>query len=314
MARDIWWADVIRAHTAVGGRPEQFAAVARVLGLDVRPNSPPSEPVTLPTPDSIGAAGRRTSEPADQESDAVDDRPGSAATAVPVLEPVGREPLTTMLTDGRVLARPTDARQAPPMPLQPLLTPRSTNAVLQFLLSRMVDDGPPDLPALIEALAASRPVSAMPRLPQRTLRFGTEVLADLGDAMRPFRRDQAQVVHSVRAVVGSAATRVRYFADAPLRGAGTGPRFGWPPYRPPAAGSQVLLLTDFGIGGDELALDRASIGEWLEFLDVLRRARCQPVALVPYPPARWPAELRTHCPMLMWDRTTTVGHARTVRS
>ncbi|WP_143049944.1 hypothetical protein [Asanoa ishikariensis] len=225
--------------------------------------------------------------------------------------PISTEPILADLPTGPVLARPSP-RPSAPRPHLSLLAPRSTTAILQYLLSRLVADGPVDVAAVIEQIAAGRPLPTLPRRPQRTLRFGAEILVDLGEHMRPFRRDQADVVAAARAVVGVGSSSVRYFADAPLRGIGPGRRAGWTPgYSPPAAGTAVLLLTDLGIGGDRLSLERASVPEWLRFLRLVGRAGCRPVALVPYPPERWPSRLRALCPMLTWDRDVTVGTART---
>jgi hypothetical protein len=311
VAGEIWWGDVIRASRALGTRSEaDFTALARLLGFG-RPAAPVPAADRAPepsTPDGPGAAGAGEAgdEPVPPQARG---GPGAGHPVQGVLlAPVATQPLGPRLGEGSVLARPAQTR--PVLPHRSLLAPRSTAAILQYLLSREVADGPVDLSAAIETIAAGRPLRALPRQARRTLRFGTQILVDLGEGMRPFRRDQVEVIDAVHAVVGREATTVRYFAGAPLRPAGAGRRRPWRLYSPPAPGSTVLILSDLGIGGDRLLLERATVAEWAAFLRLVHRARCAPVALVPYPPSRWPRALRPLCPMLTWDRHVTVGHAR----
>jgi hypothetical protein len=317
MPGDIWWGDVIRAQHALGVRTTaEFAAIAEALGYRTSdrhvpiprptdaafPAQPPEPPVTQ------GHPGRES-----WQGSAGDEDAGDRAN-LPLLQPVAREPIgSVMLKQGDVLARTpvADGRMGGSR-RWPLLPPRSSAAILQYLLSRSVPDGAADIATVLTMIAAGRPVNELPREQTRTLRFGAQILVDHGESMRPFRRDQADVVSDVRAVVGASMTNVAYFADVPSRGAGPGRRWSWQPYEPPISGTRVLLLTDFGIGADPLATHRASPAEWARVLRLLLHQDCRPVALVPYPPQRWPRQLRRLCPMVTWDRHTTVGHARTV--
>jgi hypothetical protein len=310
MTVDIWWADVARACETLGVHSaDGFATVARLLGFDVAGH--PSPPIDEPVPVEPGA-DRPSKPPQTSTPEVVDvENAGQSLVAEPVLlEPVDEEPLVGALPPGAVLARSSADPHGPPPPHPPLLSPRSAKGIVQYLMSRQIADGEVDVTALVEAIASSRPPVALIRQPQRTLRFGAQVLVDLSDSMRPFRRDQVHVTDIVRAVVGPASTDVRHFAGVPTRGAGTGPRWTWREYTPPAPGSRVLLLTEFGIGGGRPR--PGHIGEWLAFLDGLRNHGCRPVALVPYPPARFPGRILARCPMLLWDRGVTVGRARTV--
>lgn len=314
MPREIWWADVLTAAEAIGARSDaQFASVATLLGFTPRGPS-----VGGPEPEAVLPATPPTPEEGEsQPSDGLVTTRGRGTAndtgpPISVLEPVDWEPIVATLRPGPTLALSATRPRLPALPHESLLAPRSAAAILQYLLSREVADGPPDVTAAIDAIATGRPLAAMPREPQPTLRFGGQLLIDLSDGMRPFRRDQAEVRDAVLSIMGKGAAEVVYFTDAPLRGAGPGRRWSWAGYRPPAAGRRVLILTDFGIGGDPMSLRRAEPHEWVDFFDLLERNRCTPVALVPYPPARWPAALRARCPMLMWDRNITVGHARVV--
>ncbi|GAA3951945.1 hypothetical protein [Actinoplanes auranticolor] len=310
--RDIWWADLLRAVTGTGARSDtELAAVARLLGFGPvrREETPGTSDIVLPEvqpaaeESALDPAGRLVT-PLGRDVATRDGPP------VAVLEPITAEPIEATLRPGPVLPPPSSGANRSPLPHQSLLAPRSAPAIVQFLVSREVADGPPDVTAAVGLIAAGRPLSAVPCEPRPTLRFGAQVLIDLGEGMRPFRRDQSDIRDAVLALLGEGAADVLNFADAPLRGAGPGRRSTWNDYAPPESGRPVLLLTDFGIGGDPASVRRAEQGEWLAFFDLLRRHRCGSVALVPYPPARWPAALRARCAMLAWDRKVTVSHAR----
>ncbi len=312
MRSEIWWGDVIRAAEAMGDATDGFDAVAAALGLGPRTPSGDQPPATA-GPAPSGAQRRDQDARPDDPVAAAPERPAPQAGApLPgrVLVPVASEPIGAGLAAGPVLARPAAARAGGPRPHQPLLAPRTTGAILQYLLSAEVREGPPDVAAAVELAARGEPLTALPRTAQPTLRFGTQVLVDLGVTMRPFRRDQLEIVRGVQAVAGRAATTVGYFDGAPLRGTGSGGVWTWRAYEPPPARTRVLLLTDFGIGTGRLSPGRPPEADWVTFLELLRRNDCVPVALVPYPPARWPVRLRAHCAMLMWDRHVTVGHAK----
>jgi hypothetical protein len=312
---DIWWADLIRARRALAPtNPAEWAEIARVLGHRVAAHqvgvTPPAPAAPAPAQSAdTGADGRPDQAPwrgtVDRDAD------GDYAD-LPVLEPVAEHAVATPGPgDGEILPVPV-ADGTGGHRRRPLLAPRSTDAILQGLLSRAVPDGPPDIAAAIRAIVTATPVNSIPRLPVPTLRFGVQILVDVGDGMRPFRRDQADVVHAVRGVAGAGNTAVRYFAGVPTRGAGPGPRWTWRDYQAPAPGTPVLLLTDVGIGGDPFGARRVTRSEWIAFFDLLARCECRAVALVPYPSRRWPADLPARCAMLTWDRHTTVGHARMV--
>jgi len=318
--QEIWWADVLRAMVALGGEsPEGFAKIARCLGLAVG----------TPAAATLDAAVTEDDDHDTRVSDAVDpDSPPTSSDAEPpseapadnaLLERVGTECIDEPIETGDVLARPVadaDAlgqrrtAQAPISP-RPLLAPASTTAILKHLLSRYTTDGPPDIALLVETIAHARAPIAVTGEVQQTLRFGVQVLVDVGEGMQPFRADQAQIINDVVAVVGREATEVVYFADLPTRGVRPDGGWSWTSYRYPAPGTAVLVLSDFGIGGDRRSPSRAEPRQWRQFLLTVAHHGCRAVALVPYPPMRWPALLRRHCAMVLWDRSTTVARART---
>ncbi|MFS8100567.1 hypothetical protein LFM09_25905 [Lentzea alba] len=191
----------------------------------------------------------------------------------------------------------------------PLLSPRTTAAVLHTVLSTTAEDGQADVEAITRLWARGEPIRSLPRKPRQTLRFGVQVLVDLGEAMQLFARDQRELVGQIRSVAGLESTSVEYFADIPTRGSGPGGRRTWRDYTTPSRGSRILILSDFGIGGPAFHDRRGKPAEWLSFLNKVRREGCSPVGLVPYPPSRRPAWLTSSLPLVLWDRSTTVGRA-----
>lgn len=316
---EAWLGDVARAARALGARTaEDFARIAGLLGVgggaaDVEPAPRPEEGRGDPAREATAreAPERRTR---DQEPPPLfQRRPTTAGTStVTVLVPVERQPPRPARWTTDPMARPRGRDQAPARPPHlPLLAPRSTAALLTVLLARITRDGELDVERATEHLAQARPLTAIPRLPLPTLRYGVQILADGSSAMEPFARDVDDVIGHVRALAGVAGTQVLRFADVPLRGAGPGPRTTWQrPYRPPRPGVRVLILSDLGAGGSAVNPWRATEQEWRTTIAAIHQRGCEPVALVPLPERLWPDWARGGLlPMVAWDRGTTVGKA-----
>ncbi|MDH6214834.1 hypothetical protein [Streptomyces pseudovenezuelae] len=315
MRPEIWIGDVVRALEVARTEIEQ-AQVLELLGLTggipltdpvVTPPTPP-----LPEPSPETAREEPDAEPDDEPPpryDAEDRHETVDVTAeLPLLQPVRIETTSPSREPVRPLARPTPERV--PLPYTPLLVPGWTSAILRAMLSRQVCEGPVDIPALIDTLAHGRPVVRLPRRPVSTLRDGIQVLVDRGTGMQPFRRDQDQLVHRIRTVVGSGLVEVGYFADLPQRGTGPGARWTRTTYAPPDSGRCVLLLSDLGLGGRPDDPNRGTRPGWEEFVALVTRAGCGAVALSPYPPKRWPEWMTRLLPLVSWDRTTTAGRIK----
>ncbi len=313
MLREIWWADLLRAGAALGIQSaSEFAALARVLGFVERDSAAFDSPDSTARPaQQAGVDDEPAPEPSGPPATRRADASQRSKTSIAVLNPIGTELIEADLTAGPTLAIPMSGSHV--LPHEPLLASHSAPAILAIVLSRHVDDGPLDQGRAIETLATGRPLAGLPRELRPTLRYGTQILVDLSDSMQPYRRDQFELLKMVRAVAGAAGTDVTFFVTCPTLGAGRGRRRrAWTNYRTPAAGTRVLLLTDFGIGGDHsLTPDRATTADWIAFFRLLRGGGCEPIALVPYTASRRPARLRAWCQMLTWDRHVTVGHART---
>src|SRR5262249_199028 len=109
--------------------------------------------------------------------------PNTDAPLLPPLDPV--QPARLPVWAGRSLqsVKPTHLR--PAIPLQPLLAPASANAILRVAIAREMPRGPIDTEALVRSIASRQAVRALPRMLVTTLRFGLQVLVDLGAGMEP---------------------------------------------------------------------------------------------------------------------------------
>ncbi|MFD0003480.1 hypothetical protein ACFVJ4_13790 [Streptomyces sp. NPDC127178] len=324
---EIWVADLARALDAVGDDPVLQRRAARLLGFadEPPPPGPPPDPATgAPAPAPPGPPAEEpplpppTRRPGDggapPEPPPPDIGPGpsdghTGPTGLPVLEPVRLDALEPTDWEAvRSLDEVTERHLTARPPLEPLLTRRSSAAILNAALTTLVrDDGEPDIDALVEAFARGIPLTRLPRAARPTLRFGVQVLLDQGDSMEPYRRDQKELARQITGLVGAELTQVRCFADVPARGTGPDSPRTWQPYRPPSPGTRVLVVSDLGVGGPVLHPRRASVAEWYHVLDEIVRAGCTVLALVPYPVNRVPAELAPLLSVLTWDRTTTVS-------
>lgn len=306
---EIWLGDLVRAVSSIPGDADLPQRIAALLGLT---QAPADAEEILPDGYEPGAVTEGADESAAGECLPPDESYAGwqSHDDVPMLSKTSQA--AAAMTDWESapsLPRMTDELLAARPEMAPLLAPRSAAAVLDALLATTAADGPLDVPALTQACARGVPVSRIPRLPRRTLRFGVQVLVDVGEAMELFVHDQADLVDRITALVGAENTEVLYFADCPLRGAGAGPRRTWRAYRPPSRGSRVLVVSDFGVGGPAFHVRRSRTTEWQEHSVMVSRAGAVGVGLLPYPPHRWPAWLTALMPLAMWDRATTAGIA-----
>jgi hypothetical protein len=210
---------------------------------------------------------------------------------------------------------PPERRPGPstgPLPPHPPLFPaRLAPSLLTALVNTETSTGEVDVDALVEVLATRRFPAGLPTSPGRSLVRGAQLLVDVGPAMGPFRRDVEQLAAMAVDTIGHPGVRRLHFADSPLRGVGTGARRTWSrAYVPPAPGTPVLVLSELGIGGPVGHHAAATPEEWLLLHELLERRGSPFVALVPYPPARWPRPLVGRVPIVTWDRGTTLVQVR----
>lgn len=234
-----------------------------------------------------------------------DPSPETAINDLPVLQPQSLEPPPPMIWTVESLPQ---MRIAPvPLPShEPLFPRRAAPAIVTALLSRNNADGPLDVAAAVTRLAALEVLTSLPRERRRTLRFGAQVLVDRSDTMRVFARDQAELIRLIRGILGDRA-EVRNFSRSTLHGVADLGVSRHQPYRFPANGAAILLVSDFGAVSHPNAAAGASRWEWERFFALARHHRHDLVGLIPYPKNRWPTWLDRQLPLIQWDRGTTAG-------
>lgn len=318
MPSDVWIADLLLALPLAEGQDEAAQrTIARLLGFDIAAQDTGSQtggasavhPAASEVTSPALISEERTSDTASRPH-----TPGLIArgtvgeeNSLPLLVPSGQEPSNSHEWTVPSLPLPDRSRVRISLPHEPLLAPRSTSAMLHRALSKPVDQGELDVRRVVDRLSRGLPLESLPRRPVRTLRFGVQVLADLGVGMEPFSRDLHDTIGQVMATVGREHTEVVYFDHCPVRGVGPGPRWTWGDYVPPAAGTRVLILSDLGMGGPSLDPRRSTRAEWERLLQMLSYAQCTAVAFVPLPEKRWPSWAVKLLPLVPWDRQTTVG-------
>jgi hypothetical protein len=212
---------------------------------------------------------------------------------------------------GIVLAPAATAASASP---PPLFAQRVQRGILSAALATYVDAGELDVDAIVDTLAAVRPLGMLPRKRIPTLRRGVQLLLDVSPALDPFRADQRELVARLDDVLADDRLQVLHFAGCPGRGTGAGPRRSWSAWRAPAAGVPVVVVTDFGIGLGPVDVDWTSPDEWAEFAARVRAAGHPLMGLVPYEARRWPPRIAQSMTPLHWsEKTTATAVARAVR-
>lgn len=271
----------------------------------------PAEPADWLT---VPAADERTELPAWLDATALDlVRPSTgelpAAAATP---PTGTTGATGDPAQARRMVRTGGpvTRLASPPTFPGLFRDSVARAIISTSLAVRAAEGDVDVDAVTRLLALGEPLVNLPRRRVPTSRLGVQVLLDFGDAMMPYLRDLTGLPGLLTSVLGAAVDVLR-FELCPVRGVG---RDDFPddPYTPPPrAGTPVLVVTDLG-GGGPLAPPAATAAQWAAFVDIVRQARCRPVALVPGPAGTAAPHLAAVLPILPWDASTTVHEARLV--
>jgi hypothetical protein len=332
--------EILRAlglHLGAGGdddRPPQVAARDRAepggeygeIGLKgeaggpARPEEEPGGPAApeeeagepAAPEEEAGGPARPEEEPGGPA--APEEEAGELPTDGPLetLEPIAMEAGGGMESWRRAepLERVTDRNLQGVREHEPLLAPGRAGPILAATVETWDLNGPVDVDHLVETVSLARPVLRLPRQGLASLVRGVQLLVDTGLGMEPYARDQQEVVSEVRRVVGRSGVTELRFRNCPTRGAGTGPSWTWRSYRPPAPGTPVLALTDLGIGGPRIFVERSQPWEWRALAHLLARRGSPLVAFVPYPAGRFPSGLARSMMIVPWDRTTTISTVR----
>jgi hypothetical protein len=118
-----------------------------------------------------------------------------------------------------------ESEESTPLPiLDPLFVPIWVRGILSGSLSTPSEDGPLALDPLIEMLARGQPIQKFWRIMRPTARRGVQVLIDDSEALVPYARDQKELLHEIKRVIGQEKVEVVHFIGSPLRRQNTGIR------------------------------------------------------------------------------------------
>lgn len=222
------------------------------------------------------------------------------------------------LAPANVPASPAGPVAAPALPAPPpvvapaIVATCRARALLAPLAASRIEGREIDIAALVARIAEQRPVPALPRLPAWTLQRGAQLLVDTGPALTPLREDVAQVCDELARAVGHGRLAVQRFAGAPTRRCGRGARSQWQAWKPPPAGTPVIVLSDLGTVCPDFDPDWAAPREWVAFARQARQAGCAVLALVPFPARRIHAAIRAQITVLPWSEWLDAGRVRRI--
>ena len=309
-------ADLVRAAgELLPANRKTLDQVAALLGFEPLPlvgaapvtsRTPPASPVTPePPPGPPAPSGVAPVSPPSAGS-----RPAAAGSLAfrldgPTAAPVTSTPPAWYVEIQEPLVTTTRPSPAP----APLLAPQWVRTTLMRTAAVPVAEGRVDVARLAATLARLQLPRTIPREPTPTLRFGAQVLVDVGDALLPYRHDQRQVVQALRRLLGSQFFEAWQFQGTPARGVQPlGSRQEPQPYRPPPTGTPVLVLGDLGMAPPHFTLPAVTLGEWRQFAAMVRDSGRRLVACVPYGPARWPAALHGLVELRYWGHAPPQPH------
>jgi hypothetical protein len=195
----------------------------------------------------------------------------------------------------------------PRPPLEPLLRPTWSRAVVATLAKRNGPRGRLDVPKLVAFAAKQHQPRKLPIVPNQ-IASGADVLVDIGTAMQVFGRDQQHAIDEIRRVLGKGQVPVFRFTGSPMRGVTDDRRREHACYRTRGPGWPIVLLTDLGIGAE--ILEQPTRREWSALAALARAQGSRLVALVPYPRERWRNNVPRSMTIIPWDRNTTARAAR----
>jgi hypothetical protein len=222
--------------------------------------------------------------------------------------PLGRIALPPPAWSGNVAPLDPGAGGEESLAPPPIFSVAHTRALLTGVLSTLHDGSEIDTARASAQLTRDFHLRSIPYRPVASLRRGAQVLVDLSGAMAPFRDDVAQVLADLEHLFGRGHLEVLNFksspASGPRRGVWAQDSGGRRAWRSPGRGVPVLVISDVTMS-PSMDDDVATVDEWQRFAHDVRAAMCRLVALVPYPPDRWPVVLTKLISFVPWTEQTT---------
>jgi hypothetical protein len=175
----------------------------------------------------------------------------------------------------------------PASPRHGLLSKARGHELTDVLTRGFASTGPIDTDAVIATLAACKPLGKLPRLAVSTF-TQLQVVIDRRTSMTPFRSDIAELVSSLRALLGDHLDVIS-FGRTPLE---TGPIYSPRPYPLPVGRTSVLFVSSLDIFGETTPW----VGLHRRFVDL----DVSVAVLCPYAVERVSLATRSLMPVLYW--------------
>ncbi|MDD2464613.1 MAG: formylglycine-generating enzyme family protein [Desulfobulbus sp.] len=305
-------ADLLRILQTVP--PEQFMAMARMLGFALKENEPVQPPPSVDAP----------------TLEVMEEPVFQPEPSLPASENQGNGPAYYRITDHQGVettpdepgadfpqwfldAQPTFLEEAithiPPLHRQkpevhPLLPWSRLWPFLHRVLGGELEGKQPDLDQLTRRLAGGEQLRRIPYKTRWTWAEKAVLLLDINSATFPFRQDFFRLRSQLLNLRGSNGLQLQYIVDEPggLVERDDGERSAPTAWRTPDSDTPLLILSDLG----SLPSTRRSLNQWLAFGHQLRREGQRPVVLMPVAPRQLDRRLlRSFC-CVVWDQTGTL--------
>ena len=311
---DIGLADRVLAIASL--RPDDEATRRQLLAML---GEDPPLAASSTAVDAAAERPRRNDAEAGQRGPSPDPRPDGASPArrpPPAAGRTGRHrtSITRLPREGAEPTVPAGSAlatiRAPHVAPLPVVSARVARAVMASLVARPAPGREPDVRALSQSIARGHPVDRLPMRPTWSLRRPVQLLVDCSAALAPLSEDLDRLERDLRKVVGIDRLQRLSFAGAPLRAAGVGRMDEWRAWQPPAAGTTLVVVSDFGCAGPRANPDWSSASEWRAFVDAARAGWCLPLLLTPYPVSRLPLCLRRDAIAVAWSERLNAGRVR----
>ena len=157
-----------------------------------------------------------------------------------------------------------------------------------------------DMKKAVPLAARLSPMDRLPMETRLTWHARACVVFDFHDRLMPFWQDIRQIADLITRLRGNSGLEVRILEKGPQQGFR---KFGdndfrFYPFRPPAAGTPVLILSDLGC----FSASRDRLNAWIRFGRFCRAKGITPVVLTPCPSYSWDNRLSPFFTMVWWDR------------
>ncbi len=156
-----------------------------------------------------------------------------------------------------------------------------------------------DIPAVVRALSAGRPLKRLPMRKGWRFTRSVRVLLDRSSAMAPYRTDVQALLDTLARLLGADHIDVQ-------------PTSGWPGTQddPPHEGAVCLIVSGLGLLPAEVTEPLAPTKDWARYATAMKRRGWTCVALTPARPAVWPMMLTRALSMVHWAEGTNARQVR----